>query len=691
MTRSCTNIVLDTPVQDLKGIGPKKAQALNQAGFFSLLDLLRISPIRYQDRSQIVPLSRLRPDNTAQGLFKAKLKTLKSFRARRGLTIINATFYDSSAEVQARWFNKIYLSRQLKIENEYWLFGPAVQTKGKPVLSNPEIEVVKDEKLQQESLTPVYPSKSALSRAKISPLVLRKLITGILTEIDWENSFPIFTGDSPFPAIASAFKHLHFPSEERQARKAEFTMAFFDQVLFQIGVLQRRKHLTGTISLPDKNIAKNHSLDYKLPFKLTKSQIKAINEILNDIDSAKHPMNRLLQGDVGCGKTLVAFITMLEHFKTHGKQTQIAFMAPTEVLARQQLATFIKFFPEHTNKTAILTGSQKPAERNEINLQIKEGKLNFIFGTHALFQDKVVFKNLSYCIVDEQQRFGVNHRRSFYRKGFKPHQLLLTATPIPRTLSLTIFGDMETSIIDELPPGRKPVKTSIIPNLNQTQKFIEQTLGKNNKAYLVCPLIEFSEKFERTSVQEAFELISQMFPEANVDCLTGQQNWQEKEIIMKAFKEGQIDILISTTVIEVGVDHPDATLMIIENAHGFGLSQLHQLRGRVGRSEKDSECILVSHMAETSNRLKILCHCHDGFELAMHDLKLRGPGDLVGTRQSGLSHPCFSHRIPPGMIENARKRAFEILTSEKAATKDWFIKKMVASFGDTYKTFMEGG
>ncbi|MGM0599205.1 MAG: ATP-dependent DNA helicase RecG [Candidatus Rifleibacteriota bacterium] len=691
MTRSCTKLILDTPVQDLKGIGPKKAQALKQAGFFSLLDLLRISPIRYQDRSQIVPLCRLLPDNTAQGLFKAKLKALKSFRIRRGLAIINATFYDSSTEVKARWFNKTYLTRQLKVENEYWLFGPAVEMKGQPVLSNPEIEPVKDEELQQQNLTPVYPSKSALSQAKISPLALRKLITRILAEIDWPGSFPVFSADSPFPAIANAFKNLHFPAEEKQAKKAEFTMAFFDQVLFQIGVLQRRKHLTGTLSLPDKNKTDKNNLDYELPFNLTNSQIKTINEILGDIESARHPMNRLLQGDVGCGKTLVAFITMLEHFKKHGHQTQIAFMAPTEVLARQQLATFKNFFTEFANKTAILTGSQKTAERNEINRQIKEGELNFIFGTHALFQDKVVFKNLSYCIVDEQQRFGVNHRRSFYRKGFNPHQLLLSATPIPRTLSLTIFGDMETSIIDELPPGRKPVETSIISDLAKTRNKIDQTLADHNKVYLVCPLIEFSEKFERTSVQEAFELISQMFPEANIKTLTGQQNWQEKELIMKTFKEGQIDILISTTVIEVGVDHPDATLMIIENAHGFGLSQLHQLRGRVGRSEKDSECILVSHMAESSNRLKILCQCHDGFELAMYDLKLRGPGDLVGTRQSGLSHPCFSHKITAGMIENARKRAFEILTIEKPSTRDWFKEKMIASFGDTYKTFMEGG
>jgi len=382
---------------------------------------------------------------------------------------------------------------------------------------------------------------------------------------------------------------------------------------------------------------------------------------------------------------------MLHYCEKIDSTGQCAFMAPTEILARQHLYSFNRFFPQFSSRACILTGSQKSAERKKLNQVISKGEVNFVFGTHALFQESMEFASLGLCIIDEQQRFGVNHRRLFVRKGSNPHQLLLSATPIPRTLSLTIFGDMDTSTISELPPGRQPVTTSLSTSFAQTIPHISQALQKNQQVYLVCPLIELSDKKDWTSVEEAADRMSDLLPEARIACLTGQQSWDEKEQIMQDFKQGSIDMVIATTVVEVGVDNPNATLMIIENADCFGLSQLHQLRGRVGRGMHASMCILVSHVAEESERLKVLASTSDGFELSLEDLRLRGPGDLVGTRQSGLSHPCFSHRIGQKLIENARRRAFEILTGEPGEVKDWFMAQMQKSFGESYKTFMEGG
>jgi ATP-dependent DNA helicase RecG len=684
---------LNTPVANLSGIGPKKSAALQSAGITKVLDLLRIAPARYQDRTRIVQISAARSDGTPQGLFRARLNRLKAFHARKGLAIINAEFSDHSGSLDARWFNKTYLTRQLVEGKEYWLFGPILAKSGKSVLSNPEIEPVQSENALESSLTPVYPTRQALSDARISPLVLRKLIDGILNQIDWASSFPEFSDSSPFKAIAEALASVHRPDNPEQAKQAGFTLAFFDQVLFQMGVLKRRENLTGYLTLPDQNQPPEHEINFPVPFTLTRAQKHVLNEILVDLKPAsdKPPMNRLVQGDVGCGKTLVAFLAMLEYHRHLDPRAQTAFMAPTEVLARQHLQSFINFFPDQADRATILTGSLKKAERRPVENKIANGDINYIFGTHALFQENIEFNDLQLCIIDEQQRFGVNHRRLLFRKGANPHQLLLSATPIPRTLSLTIFGDMDTSIIGELPPGRSPVITIIKASLSQSLSEIRQTLDAGNKAYLVCPLIEVSEKTQWTSVEEAADQLLDLVPHARIECLTGQQTWDEKEEIMKRFKSGQIDILVATTVIEVGVDHPDATLMIIENADRFGLSQLHQLRGRVGRSPKPSQCILISHQETESARLNLLCSTNDGFELSMEDLKLRGPGDLVGTRQSGLSHPCFSHRISQKMIENARKRAFSILTQEKPEIRDWFMQQMVASFGESYKTFMEGG
>ena len=696
-----SKILLDDPVSSLPGVGPKKSEALNKAGCLTVFDILRFYPAKYQDRRKTTNVSNV--ENGKMCLLRVKLESIKSYFARRGLTVINAVFSDNTGKITAKWFNRTYLTKQLLPNSEYWVFGTIARSGGQLIVSNPEVEKIEELNGQRaDVLTPIYPSNARLSEAHISPLSLRKLITSILDAIDWKNSLPESLRESAFQKILQALEEIHRPKSDESLHKAKYTLAFFDQVLFQIGVLKRREHLTGFLSLPDSTTPPKFKSPYPLPFNLTNGQQNALSEIIADLrnnllpvssdkEAPKPPMNRLLQGDVGSGKTLVAFLSMLYFSLELAPGFQCAFMAPTEILARQHLANFQKFFPQFSNKAVIVTGSQKTAEKRLVNDLISTGSALFVFGTHALFQEKILFKELGFCIIDEQQRFGVNHRRLLFNKGSNPNQLLLSATPIPRTLSLTIFGDMDTSIINEMPPGRSPVVTTIEKSFKSALPAIKSELEAGHQVYIVCPLIELSEERDWISVEEAAENVEELLPKTSYATLTGAQTWDEKELVMQSFKERQLQILIATTVVEVGVDNPNATLMIIENANCFGLSQLHQLRGRVGRGSAKSKCILISHDDKSIERLEVLASTNDGFELSMEDLKLRGPGDLVGTRQSGLGHPCFSHRIPQKLIENARKRAFEILTIEPSEIRDWFNIQMIRSFGESYKTFMEGG
>lgn len=694
-----TKIILDAPVSSLPGVGPKKAEALNKAGCQVVFDILRFYPNKYQDRRKTTPVSLV--ENGKMYLLRVKLESIKSYFARRGLTVINAIFRDNSGKITAKWFNRTYLTKQLLPDVEYWVFGGITKSGNQLILSNPEVERIEEINGQRaDVLTPIYPSNARLSEAHISPLSLRKLIASILDNIDWDNSLPETLRGSAFQKIIQSLEEIHRPKTDENLQKAKYTLAFFDQVLFQIGVLKRRELLTGFLTLPDSSKPPLFESPYPLPFKLTKGQQEALSEIVSDLknniqpsdpNNPQPPMNRLLQGDVGSGKTLVAFLSMLYFAFELAPGYQCAFMAPTEILARQHLANFQKFFPQFADKAIIVTGSQKTTEKRLVNDLIATGAALFVFGTHALFQEAITFKELGLCIIDEQQRFGVNHRRLLFNKGSNPNQLLLSATPIPRTLSLTIFGDMDTSIISEMPPGRSPVATRIVKNFKAALPAIREELNIGHQVYIVCPLIELSDERDWISVEEAASNVEELLPDVTYATLTGAQSWDEKELVMQSFKDKQLQILIATTVVEVGVDNPNATLMIIENADCFGLSQLHQLRGRVGRGSAKSQCILISHNEEHSERLSVLASTNDGFELSMEDLKLRGPGDLVGTRQSGLGHPCFSHRIPQKLIENARKRAFEILTIEQTEVRDWFINQMIRSFGDSYKTFMEGG
>ncbi|MBI3037507.1 ATP-dependent DNA helicase RecG [bacterium] len=454
----------------------------------------------------------------------------------------------------------------------------------------------------------------------------------------------------------------------------------------------RRESITG-------NFRSQYSLDvgefepgFSLPFVLTGEQKRTLGEILFDL-SQPFPMNRLLQGEVGSGKTLVAFLAMRHLSEGIYRGSQCAFLAPTEILARQHAQNFSRYFPEVASRVGLLTGSLSKSAKNEVLEKIRLARFSYIFGTHALFQEKVMIPGLNFCIIDEQHRFGVSQRRSLIEKGKErfPHLLLMTATPIPRSLSLTIFGDMDVSTIKELPPGRKPIKTKLAKSREEALQEMKRHLANGGQTYFICPLIENSEKNQWVSVEEALSRLTKAFPEYKVAAITGKQSSDEKNLAIDLFHSGKIQILVATTVLEVGIDNPNATVMVIENAERFGLSQLHQLRGRIGRGTVSSICILVSPSGEDCERLSVFSEINDGFLLSAEDLRFRGAGDILGTKQSGFSRQIFSQLGRLDIIEKARERALSILTNELPETREWFLDRMRESFGGDFDDFLKGG
>ncbi len=689
------------PVSAIRGAGPARVQAFSNAGVRTVFDLFCLQPRRYEDRTRTVPLSSTAA-GTEKGVFRARLEKVKLTHLPGRRCIVWGSFSDSSGSMKARWFNQPYLVQTLVEGREYFLFGQVVpQTGGAFFLDGPEIETTADPLVppRPDCLTPVYPSNRRLSEGRISPRVLRKFLAESLSKVDWMGSFPEIGPDTPFSKLRDALLSLHWPRTLEEAERARSFLAYFTQVLFQIGVLKRREHLCGVLmptSVPPPETLPAPT-DVHVPFPLTNDQKRVLGELLGDLFPPEapgyRPMNRLLQGDVGCGKTIVAFLAMLEFSKT-SPGAQCAFMAPTELLARQQEEVFLRLFPHLGHETCLLCGSTPPVERRSIHEGVAHGRARFLFGTHALFQDQVRFANLGFCVIDEQQRFGVVHRRALTEKsapGNPPHLLMLSATPIPRTLSLTVFGDMETSIIEELPPGRQKISTHLIRRWQDSLPTLEDALSRGEQAFYVCPLISDSKKISCASVMEATERLASALPGRKIAAITGSHPEKEKAETWEGFRNGSIDLVVATSLIEVGVDNVNSTVMIVENAERFGLSQLHQLRGRIGRGKRPSTCFFISEKAGELERLEILAQTTDGFRIAVEDLRMRGPGDLVGTRQSGLSHPCFSFSFTAPMVEKSRARALELMTEAPSSTRDWFLDRMRESFGDSLGNFMDGG
>lgn len=617
------------PLKYIKGVGEKRAALLKKLGIENLYDLVHFYPRTYIDLTSLTPISRLVPDST--GCFSAVVGYKpKEHLIRKGMTLYKTFVTDGNAGVHITIFNSKYLAEKLTEGEEYIFYGKVTANKGSLEMTNPMIEPVD----RETAMMPVYPLT-----AGITSKVLSKII---------ENALNIYIEKKEYDCIPDrirqefslchesfALKNIHFPKSAKELEIAKHRLIFEELFVLQAGMKMLRGRNTHKTSV---KIEKDFSQEFisALPFTLTGAQRRVIEEAVTDM-KRDIPMNRLVQGDVGSGKTVIA-CTLSFNASENGFQT--AFMAPTEILARQHFET-VKKLTEGTGITAdLLVGSLTQKKKKEVKERLLKGETQIIIGTHALVTEDTQFKNLGLVITDEQHRFGVNQRGMLSSKGNHPHTLVMSATPIPRTLSLIIYGDLDLSIIDELPKGRQKISTYAVDSSyhERLYAFIKKHLDKGLQAYIVCPTVEEGDGELTAATEYAGELKNKVFRNYSVGLLHGKMKPKDKEKVMESFSKGEIGLLVATTVIEVGVDVPNAVLMIIENAERFGLSQLHQLRGRVGRGTEKSYCVLVSD-AEGENakaRLDIMCKTADGFKIADKDLELRGPGDFFGSRQHGL-------------------------------------------------------
>ena len=650
-------MTLDTAIQYLPGVGPKRAQLLGtELGIATVGDLVRLYPFRYIDRSSIVRIADVHPD-LAQVQVRATVLRVKLF-AQNGAELppegvkynmvkrLSVMVGDGSAEMEVVFFKGIKWMHARLVPGSVFIFF------GKPAVFNHNLNMVHPEVDAPDSgttgvLTGVYTSTEKLKNAGITGRVMLKLIgtalEGILPTL--QETLPDYIlKEKGLVPLSFALRQIHFPMDQDALAKASYRLKFEELFLLQLSLLKQkyiRSRADVGLKMPRVGEAFN-ACYHALPYELTGAQKRVIKEIRDDLTSG-HQMNRLLQGDVGSGKTMVAVLSAL---MAVGNGYQACLMAPTEVLAQQHFANISKYLAPTGVRVVLLTGNTGVAARREIHAGLRDGSIGIIVGTHALIEDTVQFKALGLAIVDEQHRFGVEQRSRLWGKGaggIAPHVLVMTATPIPRTLAMTLYGDLDVSVIDEMPPGRKPIQTLCVGENKRhaMHNFIRDEIAKGRQAFIVYPLIFESEKMDYKNLQLGYEEIVKAFPlpQYKVAIVHGQQSAQEKDFNMAAFVAGRANILVSTTVIEVGVDVPNASVMVIESAERFGLSQLHQLRGRVGRGAERSYCILMKGTKvskESQKRLDLLCATENGFELAEEDLKLRGPGDLEGTQQSGL-------------------------------------------------------
>jgi ATP-dependent DNA helicase RecG len=645
--------ILETPLQYLKGVGPRRAADLARVGLHTIEDLLYRFPIRYEDRGRFRQIAELKPGEPASILVEVLSAGVRATR-RPGFKIFEMIVRDQSGTLRVSYLNQPFLRDVLRPHQRVILFGALELTGGRYQLTNPQYEIVpdreeegapEDEAIHTGRIVPIYEKTGALTAKMQRALVhhaLERLPSAIPDPLPEE-----IRRRHELPPLGDAISDVHFPRAgtpvERLNRfraPAQVRMIFEEFFLFQLGLLLRKRR-AGAERKPRPVVitdAIREAARRVLPFRLTDGQRQAIKVIVEDMQRPQ-PMNRLLQGDVGSGKTIVALMAALVAMENG---LQVAFMAPTEILADQHYLTIRRLLESSRFRIASLTGATPARKRKEMLAELAGGSLHMAVGTHALVEEGVSFKELGLAIIDEQHRFGVLQRAELRAKGLHPDVLVMTATPIPRTLALTTYGDLDVSVIRDLPPGRKPIKTTVKPETRREEvyKFIRGQLDAGRQAYVIYPLVEESEKIDlRAATQMAGHLAQEVFPEYRLALLHGRLPQDAKDRVMYGFARGEYDVLVSTTVVEVGVDVPNATVMLVEHAERFGLSQLHQLRGRVGRGAHQSYCILLYQRPLTEQaraRLEALAVTTDGFVIAERDLELRGPGDFAGTRQWGM-------------------------------------------------------
>lgn len=668
----------ETPIEYLKGIGPQRAMILNkELNIFTFADLIQHYPFRYEDRTKFYKIRELNDDLQyvqTKGFVKRKELIGSGFRKR-----LVAHLADDSGELDLVWFQGInWINEKVKSGVEYVVFGKPARFGRKFSIAHPEIDVVTENVEKGGFLQPVYPLTEKLRARYLDSKTLSKIIQKLLAQAAdklRETLPPKILIEKKLLSKRDSVLNIHFPTSYELLGKAQHRLKFEELFYIQLRLLKlklvRQDKVKGQIF---QNVSlltrfyKEH-----LPFALTEAQKKVVKEIYADLKSGRQ-MNRLLQGDVGSGKTIVGYICMLIAI---GGDAQCALMAPTEILAHQHFYSLKRYADKMEITIALLTGSTKRSERKEIHARLRTGELKILIGTHALLEGEVKFHNLGLSIVDEQHRFGVAQRSKLWQKNADvyPHVLVMTATPIPRTLAMTLYGDLDISIIDQLPAGRKPIKTihKFDAHRLQVNQFLKDQIVAGRQVYIVYPLIEESEKLDLKHLMDGYESISRAFPDYAISILHGKMKPAAKEYEMSRFVKGETKIMIATTVIEVGVDVPNASVMVIENAERFGLSQLHQLRGRVGRGAEQSYCILMTDYklsADSKVRIDTMVKTNNGFEIAETDLSIRGPGDLLGTQQSGVLDLLIADLGKDGeLLKQARENASQILQNDPELEK----------------------
>ncbi len=683
---------MDTAIQYLPGVGPKRAELLQkELGIATIGDLVHLYPFRYIDRSSITPIAEVQPE-LAQVQVRATVQKVRLY-AKNGAELpaeklkynavsrLSAMVDDGTGEMEVVFFKGVkWMHSRLQPGATFIFFGKPAVFGHKLNMVHPEVDA--PDGGNTGVLTGVYPSTEKLKNAGITGRVMLKLMGAALNDIlpSLQETLPDYVlKEKGLVPLSYALRQIHFPQDQRALGKASYRLKFEELFLLQLSLV-KQKYIRSRNAVGFKMTAVGqafHDCYDALPYELTGAQKRVIREIRDDMNSG-HQMNRLLQGDVGSGKTMVAVLSALIAV---GNGFQACMMAPTEVLAQQHFANISKYLRPTNVKAALLTGTTGVKDRREIHAGLRDGSIGILIGTHALIEDTVEFKALGLAIIDEQHRFGVEQRSRLWNKGYMqmpPHVLVMTATPIPRTLAMTYYGDLDVSVIDEMPPGRKPVTTMCVGEgkRHAMHNFIRDEIAKGRQAFIVYPLIFESEKLDYKNLELGYEEVIKQFPEPKyqVAIVHGRQTAEEKKFFMDAFAAGRANILVSTTVIEVGVDVPNASVMVIESAERFGLSQLHQLRGRVGRGAERSFCILMKGYKvskESQKRLDLMCATEDGFEIAEEDMKMRGPGDLEGTQQSGLpiSLNIASLARDGAILSDARGYAAHILDLDPTLEK----------------------